>query len=689
MAARGRFVPVRLDDVVVPPILSGLLAPNLSGLGEEEARAALLQAVGGPHRPPSMPEFPGGTRARRSSVSGPRLPGSLPQVWNVQPRRSNFVGREDLLMQIRTRLTESRAAPVLALSGRIGVGKSQLAIEYAHRFSGEYELVWSVRADLPVPDQLAELALSIGGLGAGPVEVVVRELHHYLRTHSRWLLVFDNAEDPAELTQHLPTGEGHVLITSRNPLWHQVAASVEVGALDRTEAVDLLRFRSPQLSDEDAGRLATALDDLPLALAQAGESLYLFTPEQYLQQLELHADAAVSDGTPFDYPRPLSAQLAGAMTRLAGSDPLAVDLLRACTLLAPEPFPLHASDPARAETPDDGGGAELVQALSYPRAFRQALMAVERLGLAQGSGGSIQVDRLTQAVLRDQLTPESRALAARHASALLATAYPGQAADPETWPHWPALLPHLLAIGPADLTTPLARFAACEACWYLLDRGDTRTALARLQDLHRDWEQRLGADVEDTVWAAAYLARAYADTGELSEAHRLESGTLHRQQTQLGPDHPGALRAAGNFTLRLTALGNTTDARAVAVQTLETQRRLLGEEHPDTLITAGNLAVLLSELGQHEGALTLTEDTLARQRRVLGENHPHTLVTAGNLALHLAARGETERAEDLALDTLARQRSLLGETHPDTLHTMDIVNSRAHSARSVQQPNLA
>ncbi|MFF1297539.1 MULTISPECIES: FxSxx-COOH system tetratricopeptide repeat protein [unclassified Streptomyces] len=690
MAARGRFVPVRLDDVVVPPILSGLLAPNLSGLGVEEARAALLQAVGGPHRPPSMPEFPGGTRARRSSASGPRLPGSLPQVWNVQPRRSNFVGREDLLLQIRTRLTESRAAPVLALSGRIGVGKSQLAIEYAHRFSGEYELVWWVEADQPILSQLAALARLIDCADSATSEQeAVQALLNHLRTRPRWLIVFDNAEAPGYLTRHLPTGAGHVLITSRNPLWHQVAASVEVGALDRTEAVDLLRFRSPHLSDEDAGRLATALDDLPLALAQAGESLYLFTPEQYLQQLELHADAAVSDGTPFDYPRPLSAQLAGAMTRLAGSDPLAVDLLRACTLLAPEPFPLHASDPARAETPDDGGGAELVRALSYPRAFRQALMAVERLGLAQGSGGSIQVDRLTQAVLRDQLTPESRALAARHASALLATAYPGQAADPETWPHWPALLPHLLAIGPADLTTPLARFAACEACWYLLDRGDTRTALARLQDLHRDWEQRLGADIEDTVWAAAYLARAYADTGELSEAHRLESGTLHRHQTQLGPDHPGALRAAGNLTLRLTALGNTTDARAVAVQTLETQRRLLGEEHPDTLITAGNLAVLLSELGQREGALTLTEDTLARQRRVLGENHPHTLVTAGNLALHLAARGETERAEDLALDTLARQRSLLGETHPDTLHTMDIVNSRAHSARSVQQPNLA
>ncbi|WP_327718288.1 FxSxx-COOH system tetratricopeptide repeat protein [Streptomyces sp. NBC_00490] len=683
LAAWGKLIPVRIDHAVAPSALRALVAPSLVGLDEGEARAVLLRAVAGPLGTP-------GGESRRSGASGPRLPGSLPQVWNVQPRRSNFVGREDLLMQVRTRLTESRTAPVLALSGRIGVGKTQLAIEYAHRFSGEYELVWWVEADRQIPPQLAALArlIDCAAPKASEQEAVQALLNH-LRTRPRWLIVFDNAVDPADLTRHLPTGEGHVLITSRNPLWHQVATSVEVGVLDRTEAVDLLRLRSPQLSDEDASRLATALDDLPLALAQAGESLYLFTPDQYLQQLELHADAAVSDGTPFDYPGSLSTQLDGTMTRLAVSEPLAAELLRACSLLAPEPFPLHASDPHRARTPDDGGGAELVRALSHPRAFRQALTAVERLGLARGSGGSIQVDRLTQAVLRDQLTPESRAPAARHASALLATAYPGQAADPETWPHWPALLPHLLAIGPADLTTPLARFAACEACWYLLDRGDTRTALARLQDLHRDWEQRWGADAEDTMWAAAYLARAYADTGELSEAHRLESSTLHRQQTQLGPDHPGTLRAGGNFSLRLAALGNTTDARAVAVQTLEAQRRLLGEDHPDTLVTAGNLAVLLSELGQFEGALTLTEDTLARQRHVLGENHPHTLVTAGNLALHLAARGETERAEDLVLDTLTRQLGLLGETHPDILHTMDIVNSRTHSARSVQQPNLA
>lgn len=385
LAAGARLVPVRIDDAVPPPFLSGLVAPNLSWLDEEEAQAALLRAVAGPlGTPSSAPSYQGAAGSRGSGTAGPRLPGSLPQVWNLLPRRANFVGREDLLMEVRTRLT-APSAPVLTLSGRIGAGKTQLAIEYAQRFSGEYELVWWIQADRPIPDQLAALAWSIDcAHPKAAVQEAVQALLRVLRTRSRWLLVFDHAEDPAALAEHLPTGDGHVLITSRNPLWHQAASSVDIGVLNHTEAIDLLRSRSPQLSKEDASRLAVALDELPLALVQAGDALHHFTPDQYLRQLTRHADAALSDGTPFDYPASLAEQLRQSTARLQSQESLAFDLLRACTLLAPESFPLHACDPVKAGADDDGGGGELVRALSDTRDFRRALAAVERFGLARG-----------------------------------------------------------------------------------------------------------------------------------------------------------------------------------------------------------------------------------------------------------------------------------------------------------------
>jgi hypothetical protein len=594
LATRGRLIPVRIDDAVAPPALLGLLTANLCGLGEQEAREALLQAVAGPlGTPRGMPEFPGATGSRGSGTPGPRLPGSLPQVWNVLSRRATFVGREELLMEVRTRLTEARPAPVLALSGRIGVGKTQLAVEYAHRFSGEYELVWWVNAETPelIPAQLTALAVTIGCTDPGtPEHIAVQALTMALRTRRRWLLVFDNAEDPAALSKYLPAGEGHVLITSRNPHWRQIASPIDIDLLTHADSTDLLRSRSRDLREQDAERLAEALDNLPLALVQAVEALYIFTPDQYLQELEQHPDAAVSDGTPLDYPGSLSRQLSVSMARLADEYPAAADLLRACILLAPEPFPLRTCDPDKAARWKESDGGKLVRALSNPRDFRRILTAVEQFGLARATGGRIQVHRLPQAVLRDQLAPEEYRRAAHIAGVLLATAYPGPAADPDAWPRWPELLPHLLAVSAVDLTTPQARFAACEACWYLMDRGATDTALRRLRKLHQTWKQHLGADTEDTLWAAAYLARAYAETGEYSQARDLEADILARQQDLLGEDDADTLRTADRLAICLEALGRSEEARDLATGTLNRQRRVLGEDHPDTRHTADNLA---------------------------------------------------------------------------------------------------
>ncbi|MGI5397889.1 hypothetical protein ACQEVG_00145 [Streptomyces sp. CA-135486] len=91
------------------------------------------------------------------------------------------------------------------------------------------------------------------------------------------MVVFDNAEDPAELADLLPSGPGHVLITSRNPRWHGLASPLDVDVLARRESVTLLRTRTPGLSEADAERLAEALDDLPLALVQAAEILTAMT----------------------------------------------------------------------------------------------------------------------------------------------------------------------------------------------------------------------------------------------------------------------------------------------------------------------------------------------------------------------------------------------------------------------------
>ncbi|MGI5399997.1 FxSxx-COOH system tetratricopeptide repeat protein [Streptomyces sp. CA-135486] len=666
LAAKKKLIPVRIDDAAVPPVLTPVLAASLVGLEEGEAERALVQAVGGPRRPDTKPWYPGGGRLREMGGSGPRLPGSLPRVWNLPVRNAGFTARDGLLVHLRQALTSGSRVAVQALRGRGGVGKTQLAIEYGHRFAGEYELAWWIRSEEPalIPDQLAALAVKTGAAQRDdPPAEACEALAEELRTRGRWLLVFDNAEDPAALAPYLPGGRGHVLITSRNPHWQDQARVVEVDAFAREESVELLQARVPGMNEADAGRLAQELEDLPLALVQAAALLADgLTLDQYHRLLQERISKVLDEGRPDSYPVSLVAQIHLSTQRLGRTHTAALALLHACALLAPEPFPLRACTRPVPDSPSVVAGL-----LDNPMAAGKALGALARQGLARVQDGTVQLHRLTQAVVRDQLTASERADAARAAETLLIAATPRQASDPETWPAWPDVIPHLLALDPGEFTTHEGRYAACDVCWYLMDRGNASIVLDRLQQLHQTWTEQLGPDHQHTLWAALHLARAYGDTRNHTQARALDEDTLARQRRVLGDDHPDTLIAASNLAVDLADMGEVEAARALEEDTLARQRRVLGDDHSNTLRTASNLAVRLADLGEVEAARALGEDTLARRRRMLGDDHPDTLATASNLAVDLADMGEMEAARVLGEDTLGRQRRVLGDDHADTL----------------------
>ena len=116
---------------------------------------------------PDLMDLPGRDTAAglgKLEGSGPRLPGSAPRVWNVPARNPGFTGRDELLAGLRERLLAGDRAVVQALRGMGGVGKTQLAVEYAHRFAAHYNLVWWINSEQVelIGDQVAALGLALG-----------------------------------------------------------------------------------------------------------------------------------------------------------------------------------------------------------------------------------------------------------------------------------------------------------------------------------------------------------------------------------------------------------------------------------------------------------------------------------------------------------------------------------------------
>ena len=602
-------------------------------------------------------------------MEGPSAPGPFRHMWGkVPPRNPGFTGRDGLLAAVRESLLAGDRTVVQALHGMGGVGKTQLAIEYAHRFADSYDVVWWITAEQPglIGDQFMALAESLGCMprGAGLIEAARQAVLNQLRYKDRWLLVFDNAEDPEDLATWLPGGTGHVLITSRTRRWTEVAMPVEVDVLARSESVTILRGRVPWLSESDAEQVAEAMGDLPLGVVQAaGYMADTGTPSvEYLTLLKTRAGQIMDQGRPSSYTRSLTAATWLAVDRLATEDSAAADLVAVCAFLAPEPvrpewFTRHAT-----QLP-----VPLADAAADPVAWRQVLARLGTHALARIDHDELRMHRLTQAIVRDHL-PADRSSASRLAAeSILAANHPGHKKVPSSWPEWARLLPHLIALSPEATTIQGLRQLAIDAAWYLYFRGDWRSSHDLAYRLYRGWHDNLGPNDLCTLAAAQVFATALRKLGRAQAAREMDEDTFTRRRQILGENHPHTLISANILAISLQALGETETACQLSEDTLERRRKVLGQDDPNTLISAGNLAGMLRQLGHTEAARRLDEDTLARRRRVLGHDHPDTLTSANNLAAILRLLGETETARRLDEDTLARRRRVLGHDHPDTL----------------------
>ncbi len=652
------------------------------------------------------------------------------------PPRHRVTGREQLLDRVRRELLHLTAGndagpAVLALHGLGGVGKSSLALEYAHRrwIAGDYGLVWWVATAEP-----ATVATQWGTLLAAQLEVDVEGRDAVAATHAvlaartdPWLIVLDNAESPGAVREFLPpAGSGHVLVTSRNPSWYP-AARIEVPDLDPPAAVAFLVGRTGDPDEVSAAQLAEELGYLPLGLEQAGAYISASpgaTLVSYLRSYRRHRPDLLGRGDPTDYQYPIARTWSVALEALS---PTAVGLLRLLACYGPDDVPLtlllSGGPDAVAPAPEP---ADVLGALAEDElVLDRALAALYRYSLVRTGAGSrsvrgadagvprdgrtVSVHRLVQAVVRDQLSDEQRTAWERAARSLLHRALPSDPEDPAGWPAFSALLPHLLA------TLPDTDDDQRAAARFLHVRGDLRSARQVLDRVVRGLAGTLGSEHPDTLAAQVDLARTLFALGDLEGARRVLDQVARTRSQVLGPTHPATLTAQANLSLTLWYLGRWIEAREVLQRViggmvqvlpgleaagptepgggeaglagladladladlaearlplervLPARLRASGSDEPPVLTTGAVTALALADLR----GLGEARRVLARMEQLLeqtlGPEHPSTLTTSGNLAFVLMAAGELAEARHVLERLAAVRLQVSGPEHPATL----------------------
>ena len=193
-----------------------------------------------------------------------------------------FTGREAELRRLAINLKAGYATVIATGIG--GVGKTQLATEYAHRYGRYFAggVFWLACAD---PAQVVYEVAACGGTGlVAGAAWHERKLPEQVRlVQEAWaaptprLLIFDNCEDAALLETWRPTSGGcRILVTSRQAVWpaSMGVLALPLTVLPRAESLALLGKHRPDLVPHPAlDALAAEVGDLPLALHLAGSYL--------------------------------------------------------------------------------------------------------------------------------------------------------------------------------------------------------------------------------------------------------------------------------------------------------------------------------------------------------------------------------------------------------------------------------
>ncbi|HLG60501.1 MAG TPA: FxSxx-COOH system tetratricopeptide repeat protein [Ktedonosporobacter sp.] len=637
---------------------------------------------------------PSSGEAEKAGESTGGLSAETLALWTVPYLRNpHFTGREELLDQLDqqfavsgdNQLAPPRQAALTqpqAIKGLGGIGKTQIAVEYAYRAheQGRYaHILWISAAS---EEAIIASFVALAGLlpaGAASSETNQRKLVAAVirwleQRKERWLLIFDNADALALVQEYLPQqGHGSILLTTRANAVGALAASIEVEKMGFVEGTHLLLRRAQRFvhaSDEEineAGNLAIALDHFPLALDQAAayieETGCNFST--YLQLYQDHRKALLArrGRQNAHYPDSVATTWSLSFQKVEQANPAAAELLRLCAFLAPDGIPEEILTHGAAYWPP-----MLQRAVADPFLFNQVIEDVLTFSLIKRLTNDhlLSIHRLVQAVIMDTMGMEEQRLWVKRVIQAVNEAFPRKVTA-TTWSQCQRYLSQAqqctLWIEEYVCVFEEAASLLFRTASYLHDRSLYPQAEALFQQARTIWEQVWGPDHPDVAASLFWLAIVYVRQAKYEQAELLHQRALSIREQVLGPEHLDV--AASLYRLAVVYAEQEKDEQAEPLlqRALQIWEQKQGAEHLDIAGVLDALAIIYTRHGKDRQAEELFQRALSIRERVLGSHHPDVAASLNNLSSFFLDQGNDEQAESLGRRALQIWEQALGPEH--------------------------
>ncbi|MGZ4969615.1 MAG: tetratricopeptide repeat protein [Methylobacter sp.] len=603
-----------------------------------------------------------------------------------------MIGRQQALEDVHRQLCSGKRTAIgqtASFQGLGGLGKTQLAVEYAHAYRDEYPngVIW-ITVDQDISVQLIKLAESSRWVSphseqSFKLDTAIKRLHDY----SDCLIIFDNLDNQQAIAEFLPspTTKVHILVTSRRD--QPGFTPIPLSTLSSELGLQLLlqeAGREPQDQAEQlaANAIVTRLDGLPLALELAGAYLRRRTTVSWGQYLEL-----LQDNLQAAFPVSLSGE---SFTRheadihstlkiqeaLFAEEPLLKDLLDVLTWSGPAPMSVSLLCALL--------NLDKTSSLTNALALGCALRILQKPDASE----RYAIHRLVGEVRRTDIPLAERRDWVELCGQRLGDWFQARRRDFNDLPMFEAELDHLQAwlqnAETSGLLLQAARFTWLQA-YPAYHWGRYHEAKQGIEQARELYELSPVPDAELNAHLLSDLGSVIEALGNAEAALKLGEAALAIRKELFGEQHPDTADSLNNVAGYYYALGNAQRALELGEQALEIRRKLFGEQHPDTANSLSNVAGYYNVLGNTQRALELGEQALEIRRKLFGGQHPDTANSLNNVASYYHALGNTQRALEFGELAWAIRQKLFGDTHADTvLSNHNVISYLANSGKRTE-----